>query len=53
MYYIGKLAQAAGLTIILIGFIQRFPNLMDYKTLLLGVAIFLFGWIINKFFLQK
>ena len=52
MYFVGKLAQAAGLTIILIDFIRKFPNLMSPKVLGVGVLLFIFGWIINKFLLK-
>lgn len=53
MYYIGKLFQAAGLTIIFIGFLQRFPDLMSYNTLILGGTFFLVGWILNRVLLGK
>ena len=52
MYYIAKFIQATGLTIILIGFIQKFPQLMNPKTILLGIAIFTSGWIIQRFLLK-
>ena len=53
MYYLAKLAQAAGLTIILIGFLRKFPHLMNPRILLVGIALFLFGWIIDQFLLKK
>lgn len=53
MYYIAKIAQAAGLTIILIGFLKDFPRLMNPKVLLVGAIIFVFGWIIQQFMLKR
>lgn len=53
MYYIGKLAQAAGLTILLIAFIKNFPDLMSYRTLFVGLGFFGFGWVINKYLLKR
>ena len=52
MYYIAKLAQASGLTVILIGFIKNFPHLMSHQTLMIGVIVFLFGWIIDAYLLK-
>ena len=53
MYYIGKLAQATGLTILLIEFIRNFPKLMSHQALLLGTGFFLVGWIITKYLTKK
>ena len=52
MYYFSKLIQATGLIIIFIGFIQKFPQLMSPKTILLGITVFTSGWIIQKFLLK-
>lgn len=52
MGFIGKFAQAAGLAVILIGFLQRFPALMNPKLFLLGLGVFMLGWLINRFFCQ-
>jgi len=52
MYYLIKLIQATGLTLILIGFIKNFPELMDFKIFLIGVIVFLSGWVVQKFMLQ-
>ncbi len=49
IYYVGKLFQAAGLTVILIGFIKNFPDLMSHGVLGLGFLFFGMGWGINKF----
>ena len=48
MVFISKFIQAAGLTIILIGFIQRFPELMNPKLFLLGLGVFMLGWLIGR-----
>ena len=48
MYYLAKFLQAAGLTIILIDFIRRFPNLMNMRVLGAGIAVFTFGWLLER-----
>ncbi len=53
MYYVAKAAQAAGLAVIAIGFVRKFPNLMSHQELMLGILIFGFGWIIESFLLRK
>ena len=53
MYYIAKIAQATGLGIILIGFVKDFPHLMNPRLLLVGVIVFLLGWIIERYMLIK
>ena len=50
MVVIVKGLQAAGLAIILIGFVQRFPQLMNPKLFLLGLGVFMMGWLINRFY---
>lgn len=52
MYYIAKIAQATGLTIILIGFLRDFPRLMNPKILGTGIMFFLLGWIVQRFMLK-
>ena len=53
MYYIGKGLQFVGLTIIGLGFISHFPNLMDYKFIGVGLIFFFMGWIVRKFGLNN
>ena len=53
MYYISKGLQFIGLIVIGIGFISRFPILMDYKILGIGILFFIMGWFIQKFGLSK
>ncbi len=48
MYFAAKCAQAAGLAIIFVGFVQKFPALMNPKQFLLGAGIFFCGWLIGK-----
>ena len=48
MYYLAKTLQAAGLTVLGIGFILRFPKLVDHKTLLVSLAAFGLGWMIEQ-----
>ena len=49
MYYISKGFQLAGLLIIGVGFINKFPQLMDYKLLGIGMVFFIMGVAIQKF----
>jgi len=43
MYYVTKLIQATGLTVIFIGFFQTFPELINMKLFGAGALIFTFG----------
>ena len=52
MYYISKGFQFIGLAIIGIGFILKFPHLVDYKTLGIGLAFFTMGYALQKFGLK-
>jgi len=52
MYYIAKLFQAAGLTIIFTDFALNYPQLMSRTTLGIGIIFFLSGWIIQNFLLK-
>ena len=49
MYYISKGFQLVGLLIIAAGFVKKFPNLMDYKLLGIGLIFFIMGVAIQKF----
>ena len=49
MYYISKGFQLVGLLIIGVGFINKFPQLMDYKLLGIGMVFFIMGVAIQKF----
>jgi len=53
MFYLLKLIQAAGLTLIVIGFFKNFPKIMDMKMLTVGIGIFTFGWILQKTTLKR
>ena len=53
MYYVGKLIQGLGLTIILFDYLRTFPELMSRMILVIGVAMFTFGWVLNRFLLKK
>jgi len=53
MYYISKFLQAAGLALVLFGFLIKFPRLMDTKLLGLGIVIFLSGWLLQNYGLRK
>ena len=53
MYYISKGFQFVGLLVIGIGFISKFPQLMDYKLIGIGLVFFIMGVVIQKFGLSK
>ena len=48
MYYFSKGFQLTGLLIVGAGFINNFPQLMDYKLLGIGVTFFIMGFAIQK-----
>ena len=52
MYYLAKVIQASGLTVIIAGYIAAFPELMSRKILTLGIVLFAFGWIVERFLLK-
>ena len=49
MYYISKGFQLVGILVISAGFINKFPQLMDYKLLGIGMVFFIMGVAIQKF----
>jgi len=49
MYYISKGFQLVGLLVIGAGFINKFPQLMDYKLLGIGTVFFIMGVVVKKF----
>ncbi len=53
MRFMAKLAQATGLTLILIDFVRKFPDLMSPKMLGIGVLIFGTGWLMQKMVVPK
>jgi hypothetical protein len=53
MYFISKGFQLVGLLVIGAGFINEFPQLMDYKLLGIGVVFFIMGVAIKKFGLSE
>ncbi len=53
MFFLGKFLQAVGLGILLIGYIQRFPNLIEYKTLGLSILVFTGGWLISQYLVKR
>ena len=53
MFYISKGFQLVGLLVIGAGFINKFPQLMDYKLLGIGLVFFIMGVAIQKFGLSK
>ena len=53
MHYISKGFQMVGLLVIGAGFINKFPQLMDYKLLGIGMVFFIMGVAIQKFGLSE
>ena len=52
MYYAAKGLELLGMTMIGIGFIIKFPKLMDPKLLFAGIICFVSGWAIEKYILE-
>lgn len=53
MYYVGKIMQATGLTVILIDYMRSFPELMSRTVLGVGIGVFTVGWLINRFLIKN
>ena len=53
MYWVAKSLQAAGMVIILLGFIRSYPEVMDRMALTAGIIVFASGWVIDRFVLKK
>ena len=53
MYFISKGFQLVGLLVIGAGFINKFPYLMDYQLLVIGVIFFIMGVVVQKFGLRE
>ena len=51
MYYVAKALELLGMFIIAVGFIIKYPGLMDPKLLLSGMICFGSGWVIEKYIL--
>ena len=53
MYYFSKGFQLVGLLVIVAGFINKFPQLVDYNLLGIGLVFFIMGVAIKKFGLRE
>ena len=53
MYWTAKVFQAAGLAVMILGFIKHLPNMMPHNVLLLSVVFFAVGWVIQAAMLKK
>lgn len=53
MFYVAKILEAAGLGIILLGFLTAFPNLMNRQLLGVAIVLFICGWLIEKYLLKN
>tara|TARA_B100001093_G_C26802783_1_gene1004178 strand:+ start:830 stop:988 length:159 start_codon:yes stop_codon:yes gene_type:complete len=52
MYYAAKALELLGISMIAVGFIIKYPKLMDPKLLLGALICFGAGWVIEKYILQ-
>ncbi len=52
MYYAAKGLELLGMFMIAVGFIIKFPKLMNPKLLLAGIICFGAGWLIEKYILD-
>lgn len=52
MYKLAKCAEGTGLAVIAFDYVRNFPELMSRKVLLIGILIFVFGWMIERFLLK-
>jgi hypothetical protein len=53
MYYISKVFQAAGLTVMAWGFFKNYPVLMPHNVFLVSGLLFIIGWIIQSYMLKR
>ena len=53
MYWVAKIFQAAGLALMILGFIRHFPNMMPPNVLLTSIVFFAVGWVIQVMVLKK
>ena len=53
MYYLAKGLQFAGLLIVGIGFLNTFPDLMDPRPFVGGMALCATGWIMQHYLLKR
>ncbi len=53
MYFMAKLTQATGMTVIMIDFVRKFPDLMSPKILGIGALLFGLGWAMQKWVVPK
>ena len=52
MYHAAKALELLGMFMIAVGFVVKFPELMDPRLLLAGIICFGSGWIIEKYILK-
>jgi hypothetical protein len=52
MYYAAKGLELLGMFMIAVGFVVKFPKLMDPRLLIAGLVLFGAGWTIEKYILK-
>ena len=48
-FYVAKLCEGLGLAVILAAFLTAFPHVINGKLLLLGLALFVAGWLVERY----
>jgi hypothetical protein len=48
MFTFARLLQAAALALVAVGFVSRFPELMNPQLLLIAIGLFVAGWLLQR-----
>jgi len=48
-FTIAKILEALGLGVVVVGFLLKFPQLMDFKLFLSGIIVFILGWLLERY----
>ncbi|MDA0990025.1 MAG: hypothetical protein O3A51_04675 [Verrucomicrobia bacterium] len=52
MYYLAKGLQFAGILIVGVGFLAKFPDLMNPRLFMAGIIFCVAGWIVQRYVLK-
>ena len=50
--WIKKFPKLKPRSCVYVSFLKNFPKLMDYKILISGIVVFIFGWMVQRFMLK-
>ena len=53
IFYIAKILEFTGMTIIGVSLYISFPSRMSYESFIIGIAFFMMGYMIEKFVLKQ